>query len=125
MIPKKQFRAWVESQKYMAYQGSPDLETIESFMHHFSGRVLMERSNFQSIDSKYIFEGDILSEKYKAEVYRDNNGAFCVRFHVNPKINKPMLLAAFIYTRKRAGTFDRDGVIIGNIFESSKPLKQS
>jgi GrpB-like predicted nucleotidyltransferase (UPF0157 family) len=28
------FRSWDKDAKYMAYQGTPDLETIQSFMHH-------------------------------------------------------------------------------------------
>ncbi len=34
------FRAWDEAQKHMAYQGTPDLETIQSFMHHFGNNKL-------------------------------------------------------------------------------------
>ena len=30
------FRAWVESQKFMAIQGTPDLETLQSFMFHYA-----------------------------------------------------------------------------------------
>ena len=29
------FRAWYEKEKYMAIQGTPDLETLQSFMFHF------------------------------------------------------------------------------------------
>ncbi len=34
------FRAWDESQQYMSYQGAHDLETIQSFMHHFGNNKL-------------------------------------------------------------------------------------
>jgi hypothetical protein len=36
------FRAWDESQKYMAYQGTPDLETLQSFIFHFGDKPLMQ-----------------------------------------------------------------------------------
>ena len=29
------FRAWISSQNYMAIQGTPDLETLQSFMFHY------------------------------------------------------------------------------------------
>jgi hypothetical protein len=42
MMREIKFRAWDESQNYMAYQGTPDLETIQSFMHHFGDKLLMQ-----------------------------------------------------------------------------------
>lgn len=35
MSNKIKLRAWDESQQYMAYQGTADLETIQSFIYHF------------------------------------------------------------------------------------------
>lgn len=57
----KKYRAWDESQKYMAYQGSPDLETLQSFMHHFSDKQLMQSTGFQNKSGQEIFEGDIMT----------------------------------------------------------------
>lgn len=56
------FRAWDAKQNYMAYQGSPDLETIQSFMFHYGDKPLMLFSGFtdKSAEKRKIFAGDYL-----------------------------------------------------------------
>ena len=55
------FRAWDESQKYMAYQGTPDLETIQSFMHHFGDKLIMQATGLVDKSKNEIYEGDIMT----------------------------------------------------------------
>ena len=66
-------RAWDESQKYMAYQGTPDLETIKSFMHHFGDSPLMLHINSNDCNGKEVYAGDILEAP--------SGGLFVVTWH--------------------------------------------
>ena len=57
---KIEFRAWNEKQKYMAYQGAPDLEIISSFFHHFGDKKLMLFTGKKDQVNAKIFEADIV-----------------------------------------------------------------
>lgn len=55
------FRAYIESQKYMAIQGTPDLETLQSFMFHYGDeKYLMQYTGLNDVTGKKIFDCDII-----------------------------------------------------------------
>ena len=77
------FRAWDKSQKYMAYQGSPDLETLSSFMFHFGEDIVLQSTGFLDKNENEIFEGDIIRglndkdiEEYYVVMWIEQRAAF-------------------------------------------------
>ena len=119
MQRKLEFRAWDETQKYMAYQGTPDLETIQSFMFHFGDKKLMLYTGFKDFNCKEIYEGDIVEvsnrnnpeDKLIGEISRSD----CFEWQTEWLVAS-LELSGFI----RVGD---PVVIIGNIYENPELLK--
>lgn len=102
----------------MIYQGSPDLETLQSFIFHWGDKNLMQFTGLKDCVGKPIYEGDILNidktqypdadDNFK-EVYFDF-GMFRVKGERGISFNLDDTLEHLPYK------------IVGNIFENSDLL---
>jgi hypothetical protein len=103
MSNKIKLRAWDESQQYMAYQGTADLETIQSFIYHFGDKPLMFSSLVFDANNVEIFENDIVEIGEITGVVKFISGCFVINLGDN---NFPINL------------YDKNSIIvIGNIYE--------
>ncbi|CAB4152491.1 Conserved hypothetical protein CHP1671 [uncultured Caudovirales phage] len=122
-----EFRAYCPEKKCMAYQGTPDLETIQSFMFHWGDKILMQYTGFKDRNGKKVYEGDIVNhknwcgsyEESPEEIYDCNQGI--VKFKEGayyPRyINEDC--EDFFYSYK---VFDLE--VVGNIFENPEILNK-
>jgi hypothetical protein len=114
---KIKFRAWDKSQKYMAYQGTPDLETIQSFMHHFGNKVLMQYIGLNDKNGNEIYEGDVvkLSEGHIVEIKFQDGG-----FGYEGMINDFIGFAGHNWLTEIQSRYE----VLGNLYENSELKSQ-
>ena len=113
------FRAWDEKQKYMAIQGTPDLETLQSFIFHFGEDILMQFTGFKDKSGNEIYEGDIVFNHAENGVCNSNIIIFNEYGY--------FLQTYFSETRREIISLNeyltRDLEVIGNIFQNPELLQ--
>ena len=108
------FRAWDESQNYMAYQGTPDIESIQSFMHHFGDKTLMQFTGLNDKNGKEIYEGEIL--------YNNDREEHCI---VKYSKEKAMFIVKYLESNDEFPLWESISNLyysVGNIFENPELL---
>lgn len=110
------FRAY-QDDKMLIQEQEGIYATKKFFSNLYEDCELMECTGVKDITGRDIYVKDILSERWQVEVYKDNSNTFMIKFHVNPKVNKPMRLNDWITRRTKAGTINDDNIIIGNTLE--------
>ena len=62
-----EFRVFDPKTKTMVYSGTPDLETVSSFFHHWGDFPIMRSTERKDRNGVEIFEGDYLVDRYEDE----------------------------------------------------------
>jgi len=126
------FRAWIDDgldEPYMAIQGTPDLETLQSFIFHYGDRPLMQFTGLQDSKGVDIYEGDVVTF-YKG--YVDDSWTDCEQGLPYTIIWDERRLA-FVANRKnkyltpdpndKHSKFPWKWEIVGNIHENPELIK--
>ncbi len=104
------FRAWDEKEKYMAVQGTLDLETLQSFIFYFGGDILMQFTGMKDKNKVDIYEGDLI-------VYSKIKGMSMIRFEKGSFFFYGKATTQFLWNIE-----EKEIEVIGNIFENPELL---
>lgn len=81
---------------------------------------LMQFTGLLDKNGKEVYKGDILSVKWRVEVYQSVEGTWMVRFK-DSKTNKPTSLYDYLKRRLRSGC-PEDCEVIGNVYQNPELL---
>lgn len=133
---EKEFRAYCPETKYMAYQGTPDIETIQSFMFHWGDKILMQYTGFKDRNGKKVYEGDIVKDRLgrimkivylnfmlQFEAISETNFTYAEVYHWQIKYSKTVPDNGYDHTKTEYDQFFNIEVI-GNIIENPELLNE-
>ena len=116
------FRAWVKRPDacFMAYQGQPDLETLQSFIFHYGDEDLMQFTGIDDNNGDELYEGDMCSvgDWYSSD-YKEAGFIGEVMFEDGSFfIYRNASKYPFYQELSSCSVFNRNIVKIGNKFEN-------
>lgn len=116
------FRAWISSQNYMEIQGTPDLETLQSFMFHYGNEEnIMQFTGLSDKKGSKIFEGDIVTYKRSVGNWTGQIMTTTHKIIFTEEVNAFVMDygSSYIKLRKHLGY---EYEVIGNVFENPELL---
>ena len=131
MSRKLKFRIWDKEMKYFSsqydlYCSNGSISNDETVHPHGGRFVAQQFTGLLANNWREIYEGDILSNNWKCEVFfSEYKAAFMVQFNNHPRKNKNILLSDYLSMRKTAAMSENNEgcEIVGNIFETPELLK--
>lgn len=119
-VTPHEFRAWTG--QHMAYQGEPDLETLPSFMHHYSNCPLMLFTGSVDSNGRKVYEGDIV-RMWIEDMTEDAKGFWWIAEVAYEKSAFRLKQVGFDYINEDAMLVHElieHCEVIGNIYEPTK-----
>ena len=116
------FRAWINNE-YMAIQGTPDLETLQSFMFHYGNKELMQYTGIKNHTGKEIYQRDIVKGNHKDNFFIEkiNGGLQMVNIKYYGQKNNELIAMPTCDPQTKSWLMNAE--IIGNIYENPELIK--
>lgn len=123
-----EFRAWDEKQSYMAYQGTPDLETLQSFIFHFGDKKLMLYIGYKDKEDNKLYAGDLIKDINNGNILRifQTLGGFGVNVFPSDlyNLNDESIPYLCLGKKENINWIQKHCIKIGNIYEGICEVKQ-